>query len=161
VRYDFAGEFHYAGVFAGGLSMAASAEQELGTTLNLKLDANGLITAVTVDADTHQILMVAFMNPAALEKTLATGKATYWSRSRQKFWVKGEESGNTQQVVGVYMDCDQDAVVVKVRQKGAACHNGFESCFYRQVVPGEGGGLQLKTISTPLMDPGQMYKRST
>jgi len=140
--------------------MAASAEQELGSTLNLKLDQNGLITAVTVDADTHQILMVAFMNPAALEKTIATGKATYWSRSRQKFWVKGEESGNTQQVVGVYIDCDQDAVVVKVRQKGAACHNGFESCFYRQVVSTTAGGIELKTISKPLMDPKEMYKKS-
>src|SRR5579862_5383719 len=134
--------------------MAASAEQELGSTLNLKLDANGLITAVTVDADTQHVLMVAFMNPAALEKTLATGKATYWSRSRNKFWVKGEESGNTQQVVGVFIDCDQDAVIVKVRQKGAACHNGFESCFYRQVVAGgAAGGLELKTIAKPLMDP--------
>src|ERR1019366_9489995 len=105
---------------------------------------------VTVDADSQQILMVAFMNAAALEKTLATGNATYWSRSRQKFWVKGEESGNTQQVVGVFIDCDQDAVIVKVRQKGAACHNGFESCFYRQVVantePGA-TGLKLQTIA--------------
>jgi phosphoribosyl-AMP cyclohydrolase len=139
--------------------MAASAEQELGSTLNLKLDQNGLITAVTVDADTQQVLMVAFMNPAALEKTLATGKATYWSRSRQKFWVKGEESGNTQEVVSVTIDCDQDAVVMKVRQKGAACHNGFESCFYRQVVPGTGGGLELKMIAQPLMDPKQMYHK--
>jgi phosphoribosyl-AMP cyclohydrolase len=139
--------------------MSASAEQELGTKLNLKLDQNGLITAVTVDADTHQVLMVAFMNPAALEKTLATGKCTYWSRSRQKFWVKGEESGNTQEVVAVTIDCDQDAVVVKVRQKGAACHNGFESCFYRQVVTGGGGGIELKTIAQPLMDPKQMYHK--
>jgi phosphoribosyl-AMP cyclohydrolase len=139
--------------------MAASAEQELGTTLNLKLDANGLITAVTVDADTHAVLMVAFMNPAALDKTLATGKATYWSRSRQKFWVKGEESGNTQQVVSVAIDCDQDAVVVKVRQKGAACHNGFESCFYREVVPGPDARLELKTVAQPLMDPAQLYKK--
>lgn len=139
--------------------MAASAEIELGNKLELKLDQNGLITAVTVDADTQQVLMVAFMNPAALEKTLTTGKCTYWSRSRQKFWVKGEESGNTQQVVAVTIDCDQDAVIVKVRQKGAACHNGFESCFYRQVVLGEGGGLELKTIAVPLMDPKQMYKK--
>jgi phosphoribosyl-AMP cyclohydrolase len=139
--------------------MAATAEQELGSTLNLKLDANGLITAVTVDADTHQVLMVAFMNPAALEKTLTTGKCTYWSRSRQKFWVKGEESGNTQEVVAVHIDCDQDAVVVKVRQKGAACHNGFESCFYRQVVAGANGRLELKTVAQPLMDPRQMYKK--
>jgi len=139
--------------------MAASAEQELGTTLNLKLDQNGLITAVTVDADTHEVLMVAFMNPAALEKTLATGKATYWSRSRQKFWVKGEESGNTQQVVSVTIDCDQDAVVLKVRQKGAACHNGFASCFYRQIVASADAGLQLNTIAQPLMDPQKMYHK--
>jgi phosphoribosyl-AMP cyclohydrolase len=138
--------------------MAGSAEVELGSKLQLKLDTHGLITAVTVDADTNQVLMVAFMNPEALEKTLSTGKCTYWSRSRQKFWVKGEESGNVQQVVGVYIDCDQDAVVVKVRQKGAACHNGFESCFYRQVVGGA-GGLELETIATPVMDPKQMYKK--
>ncbi|MCL2646255.1 MAG: phosphoribosyl-AMP cyclohydrolase [Phycisphaerales bacterium] len=143
--------------------MAASKEQELGNQLNLKLDSNGLITAVTVDADTREVLMVAFMNKEALEKTMATGKATYWSRSRQKFWVKGEESGNTQQIVSVTIDCDQDAVVLKVRQKGAACHNGFESCFYRQIVPvagGGGGGLELKTIAAPLMDPDKMYKKS-
>jgi len=139
--------------------MAASAEQELGSSLNLKLDANGLITAVTVDADTNQVLMVAFMNPAALEKTIATKKCTYWSRSRQKFWVKGEESGNVQEVVSVHIDCDQDAVVVKVRQKGAACHNGFESCFYREVVTGANSALELKTIATPVMDPKAMYKK--
>ena len=139
--------------------MGASAEQELGNTLSLKLDQNGLITAVTVDADTHEVLMVAFMNAAALEKTLATGKATYWSRSRQKFWVKGEESGNFQEVVAATIDCDQDAVVLKVRQKGAACHNGFASCFYRQIVPAARGGLQLRTIAQPLMDPKQMYHK--
>lgn len=142
--------------------MSASAEQELGTTLNLKLDQNGLITAVTIDADTQQVLMVAFMNPEALEKTITTGKATYWSRSRKKFWVKGEESGNIQEVVSVHIDCDQDAVIVKVRQKGAACHNGFESCFYRQIVPGDelgGKALSLKTIAQPVMDPKAMYKK--
>jgi phosphoribosyl-AMP cyclohydrolase len=139
--------------------MAGSAEQELGTTLNLKFDANGLITAVTVDADTHQILMVAFMNQAALEKTLATRKATYWSRSRQKFWVKGEESGNTQEIVRVHIDCDQDAVVLQVRQKGAACHNGFATCFYREIVPGENGRLELKRTAEPLMNPQDMYRK--
>lgn len=139
--------------------MAGSVEQELGSALNLKLDPQGLITAVTVDADSGRVLMVAFMNPAALERTLSTGKATYWSRSRQKFWVKGEESGNTQEVVGVTIDCDQDAVVVRVRQKGAACHNGFESCFYRQIVAGEAGGLQLKTVDERVMDRGQMYRK--
>ena len=139
--------------------MAASKEQELGNQLQLKFDSSGLITVVTVDADSREVLMVAFMNKEALEKTMATGKATYWSRSRQKFWVKGEESGNTQQVVAMTIDCDQDAVVMKVRQKGAACHNGFESCFYRQVVSGAGGGLELKTIAAPLMDPDKMYKK--
>jgi phosphoribosyl-AMP cyclohydrolase len=139
--------------------MAAGSERELGNLLDLKFDANGLITAVTVDADGGHVLMVAFMNKEALARTMATGKATYWSRSRQKFWVKGEESGNTQEVESVTIDCDQDAVVVKVRQKGAACHNGFESCFYRQVVAGANGGLELKTVATPLMDPGKMYKK--
>ncbi|MCL2640039.1 MAG: phosphoribosyl-AMP cyclohydrolase [Phycisphaerales bacterium] len=139
--------------------MAATKEQELGTQLNLKFDANGLITCVTTDADTKEVLMVAFMNKEALEKTIATGKATYWSRSRQKFWIKGEESGNTQQVVSMTIDCDQDAVVLKVRQKGAACHNGFESCFYRQVVSANDGSLELKTIAEPLMDPNKLYKK--
>src|ERR1035437_11004009 len=138
--------------------MPVSSERELGSELHLKLDGNGLFTAVTVDADTQQVLMVAFMNPEALQKTLSTGKATYWSRSRQKFWVKGEESGNTQQVVGVFIDCDQDAVVVKVRQKGTACHNGFRSCFYRQIVPGA-AGLELKTVMTGEGDPAAVDKK--
>jgi len=138
--------------------MAASKEQELGNQLNLKFDSHGLITCVTTDADTKEVLMVAFMNKEAVERTIATGKATYWSRSRQKFWVKGEESGNTQQVLSMTIDCDQDAVVLKVRQKGAACHNGFESCFYRQVVSAD-GGLELKTIAEPLMNPDEMYKK--
>ena len=131
---------------------------ELGSVLKLKLDQNGLITAVTVDVDSQQVLMVAFMNPAAFEKTLATGKATYWSRSRQKFWVKGEESGNTQEVVSVHIDCDQDAIVLKVRQKGAACHNGFESCFYREVIRTP-EGLALKTAAQPIVDPKTLYKK--
>ena len=135
--------------------MGASAEQELGSKLNLKLDQNGLITAVTVDADTHQVLMVAFMNPAALAKTLATGKCTYWSRSRQKFWVKGEESGNTQEVVEVLPDCDADTVLLKVRQRGgAACHEGYKSCFFRKL---DGGNLQV--IGERVFDPKAVYKK--
>ncbi len=139
--------------------MAAPKEIELGTTLSLKFDSNGLITAVTVDADTHEVVMVAFMNKEALEKTMATGKATYWSRSRSKFWVKGEESGNTQQILGVYIDCDQDAVILKVKQKGPACHNGFHSCFYREVVKTPAGALELKTIAPQEMDPAAMYAK--
>lgn len=138
--------------------MAANKEIELGNSLSLKFDSHGLITAVAVDADSLQILMVAFMNAQALERTLSTGNATYWSRSRQKFWVKGEESGNTQKVVAVYIDCDQDAVIVKVRQSGPACHNGFHSCFYRQIIQSP-NGLQLQTIVDREMDPAVMYKK--
>jgi phosphoribosyl-AMP cyclohydrolase len=132
---------------------------ELGSELKLKFDANGLITAVALDADTREVLMVAFMNQAALEKTLATGNATYWSRSRQKFWVKGEESGHTQRIQGVYIDCDQDAVVLLVKQSGVACHNGFKSCFYRQIVPNPNGGWMLNTVATRDVDPDVVYKK--
>lgn len=139
--------------------MAGSKEQELGSALTPKFDANGLMTAVTVDADTGEVLMVAFMNKEALERTAKTGKATYWSRSRNKFWVKGEESGHVQLVQGIYIDCDQDAVVVKVKQKGAACHNGFHNCFYRQVIENADGSLGLKTVATPEVDPAAIYKK--
>jgi phosphoribosyl-AMP cyclohydrolase len=138
--------------------MAASTEIELGSTLALKLGPDGLITAVTVDATTHEVLMVAHMNPEALQKTLTTGKATYWSRSRQKFWVKGEESGNIQEVVSVTIDCDQDAVVVKVNPRGPACHNGFKNCFYRQL-EATGDGITLRTIATPEVDPKSLYAK--
>lgn len=139
--------------------MAANKEAELGNFLELKFDSNGLITAVTTDADTGEVLMVAFMNKEALEKTMKTGNATYWSRSRQKFWVKGEESGHTQKVQGVFIDCDQDAVVLKVKQHGAACHNGFHNCFYRQIVTKTDGTLELKTIAEPEFDPSKIYKK--
>lgn len=139
--------------------MAAPKEQELGDSLNPKLDANGLLTAVTVDADSGEVLMVAFMNKEALERTAKTGKATYWSRSRNKFWVKGEESGNVQLVQSIHIDCDQDAVVVKVKQKGAACHNGFHNCFYRKVIQKADGTLALETTTTPEVDPANLYKK--
>jgi phosphoribosyl-AMP cyclohydrolase len=139
--------------------MAASAQRELGSVLDLKFDAAGLITAVAVDARTHEVLMVAFMNKEALERTIATGNATYWSRSRSKFWVKGEESGHTQKVAGVYVDCDQVAVVVLVEQIGAACHNGFKTCFYRQVIPAADGGLALQTVAKQEVDPKTVYKK--
>lgn len=134
--------------------------RELGNDLDLKLDEQGLFTAVTVDAETNEVLMVAFMNREALTKTLETGKATYWSRSRKKFWVKGEESGHVQQVREILVDCDQDAVVLKVDQKGVACHNGYRSCFYRRVaggaVPAAKGTLEF--IAKPEIDPKAVYK---
>ena len=140
--------------------MSDNKERELGTTLDIKLDSAGLLTAVAVDADTNEVLMVAFMNQASLEKTIATGKATYWSRSRGKFWVKGEESGHIQEVQQLLVDCDQDAVVMKVRQKGAACHNGFRSCFYRKVVPGNSAeATKLEFVLQRQVDPESIYKK--
>ncbi len=134
--------------------------RELGDQLDLKLDAQGLFTVVTVDADTNQVLMVAFMNHEALAKTMETGKATYWSRSRNKFWVKGEESGHVQQVREILVDCDQDALVLKVRQQGVACHNGYRSCFYRRVAgsPRTGSSVALEFIAKPEIDPKAVYK---
>lgn len=138
--------------------MSATTARELGTSLDLKFDDKGLITAVTVDADTNQVLMVAHMNREALIRTIETGNATYWSRSRQKFWVKGEESGHVQQVQALLVDCDQDAVVLKVRQQGVACHNGYRSCFYRRIIPGNPGAAPaLDFIAEPQVDPKAVY----
>lgn len=99
----------------------------------LKFDANGLIPAVVQDVETGAVLMVAYMNLEAVEHTIQTKRATFWSRSRQKFWIKGETSGNVQHVRGLYVDCDQDCLLVKVEQVGAACHEGYRSCFFREV----------------------------
>lgn len=107
--------------------------RETGTVLDAKWDDRGLIQTVTTDASSGEVLMVAHMNPAALAATLATGEAHYWSRSRQEVWHKGATSGNTQAVVEVRIDCDQDAVWLKVRPAGPTCHTGQSSCFYRAV----------------------------
>jgi phosphoribosyl-AMP cyclohydrolase len=108
---------------------------ELGTRLMPKFDADGLVTAIAVDAGSGEVLMVAHMNAEALARTIATGSAWFWSRSRQKLWRKGEESGNTLAVRELRVDCDQDAVLLKVEMAGdaVACHQGFRSCFYRTV----------------------------
>ncbi|MFH0939592.1 MAG: phosphoribosyl-AMP cyclohydrolase [Planctomycetota bacterium] len=95
----------------------------------LKYDADGLLTVVAQDADTNETLMVAFANRVAMRKTFETGQMHYYSRSRKKIWLKGEESGHTQQVVSLAVDCDGDAVLAKVKQIGAACHLGYRSCF--------------------------------
>ena len=101
--------------------------------------SGGLIPAIAQDAKSGKILMLAYVNKEAFEYTLKTGKATYWSRSRNKLWCKGEESGNFQEIVDILIDCDEDALIYKVNQKGlgAACHKGYESCFYRNLVDGE------------------------
>ena len=121
-------------------SAASQDELERGAVLAPRFDANGLICAVTAHADTGEVLMVAWMNAEALRLTLDTGFAHYFSRSRNALWKKGETSGQLQEIVEVRIDCDQDAVLLKVRPQGdgGACHVGFRSCFYRAV---EGGKL--------------------
>jgi phosphoribosyl-AMP cyclohydrolase len=116
-------------------------------------EANGLITAVTVDAESGEVLMVAHMNQAAFQLTLETKNVHYWSRSRGKLWKKGETSGNVQELVEMRVDCDMDAVVLHVRQKGPACHEGYRSCFYRKV-DDEGA---LCVCAQRLLTPEEMY----
>jgi phosphoribosyl-AMP cyclohydrolase len=118
---------------------AMSTDLETGSTLAPRFDANGLIAAVTTHADTGEVLMLAWMNAQALELTLSTGEAHYWSRSRQELWHKGATSGQIQQVAEVRIDCDQDAVWLKVRPQGdgGACHTGARSCFYRVIEDGK------------------------
>ena len=117
--------------------------------------AGGLVAAIAQDADTGEVLMLAWMNREAYEDTLRTGRACYYSRSRGRLWRKGEESGNVQEVREVYLDCDADTVLLKVHQVGgAACHEGYASCFYRRV---DSTGLQL--IGDRVFDPKQVYKK--
>jgi len=102
--------------------------------INLKFDDKGLITAIAQDAETKEVLMLAHMNQEAFDKTRETGEAHYWSRSRQELWHKGATSGSTQEVQEIYLDCDQDAVVLLIKQNGSgACHTGQKSCFYQKI----------------------------
>jgi phosphoribosyl-AMP cyclohydrolase len=112
---------------------------EEGLTFRPKFDASGLVTCVATDAATSEVLMVAHMNEEALRKTMETGEAWYFSRSRKSLWRKGETSGHVQRVVEMRTDCDQDAIWIRVEQKGAACHTRRHSCFYRKVEAAEGG----------------------
>lgn len=115
----------------------------------------GMLPAIAQDADTGEILMMAYMNDVSYAETLATGRAVYFSRSRNKLWRKGEESGHVQQVLGIYLDCDCDTILLKVNQLGgAACHEGYKSCFFRQVTP-DG----LKIVAQRLFDPAEVYKK--
>jgi phosphoribosyl-AMP cyclohydrolase len=118
---------------------------ETGSVLAPRFDASGLITAVATDAQTGAVLMVAHMNAEALERTIATGEAHYWSRSRQAMWHKGATSGEIQRVVDLRIDCDQDAVWLKVEQQGGGCcHVGYPQCFYR-IVRTDGDQVRLET----------------
>jgi phosphoribosyl-AMP cyclohydrolase len=117
-------------------------------------DANGLVPTIAQDAQSKDILMVAWMNRDALERTLATGQAVYWSRSRKKLWHKGEESGHVQTVAGVYLDCDGDVLLLQVSQAGGiACHTGRANCFFRKLENGV-----WSTIAPVLKDPLAIYK---
>jgi phosphoribosyl-AMP cyclohydrolase len=132
-------------------------EIEEGLEFQPKFDASGLVTCVATDAATGEVLMVAHMNDEALRKTVATGEAWYFSRSRNSLWRKGETSGQVQRVVEMRMDCDQDAVWLRVEQTGAACHTGRRSCFYRKV-EADDGGAQLSFVDADrLFDPAAVY----
>jgi len=120
----------------------------------LKFDGNGLIPAIVQEQATGRVLMMAWMNRASLEKTVGTGKTHFWSRSRQKFWMKGESSGHTQAVKDVAFDCDGDTLWIQVEQIAAACHEGYTSCFYRAV---DVGGNNIRITEPQLETPEQMY----
>ena len=110
-----------------------SPDQEETLEVRPKFGPDGLIAAIAQDVETDEVLMLAWMNDEALKQTIKTGRATYWSRSRGAIWVKGETSGHTQEVADILFDCDQDAVLLKVRQTGPACHTNRKSCFYRHL----------------------------
>jgi phosphoribosyl-AMP cyclohydrolase len=122
-----------------------------------KYDDKGLITAVAQDIKTNQILMVAFMNKEALEATIKTGYATYYSRSRKKLWLKGEQSGHRQKVEQILTDCDQDCLILKVSIDDGQCHVGYKSCFYRAIK--QGGGQALEFIAQKVYNPKEVYKK--
>jgi phosphoribosyl-AMP cyclohydrolase len=117
--------------------------------------AGGVVPAIAQDADTGEVLMLAWMNAEAFAETVGTGRACYYSRSRGRLWRKGEESGHVQEVRGIYIDCDADTVLLKVKQiGGAACHEGYKSCFFRQVE-----GEELRVVAERVFDPALVYKK--
>jgi len=137
-----------------------STDIEEGLAFTPKFDAEGLVTAVVTDAASGDVLMVAHMNDEALRKTIASGEAWYYSRSRKSLWKKGETSGHVQRVIELRVDCDQDALWLKVDQLGAgACHTGRRSCFYRAVPLGKPNSVTLQfREAEKLFDPDKVYK---
>src|SRR5271165_2285584 len=135
-----------------------ASDLEEGLALTPKFDADGLVTCVATDAGSGDVLMVAHMNAEALARTIASGEAWYYSRSRRALWKKGETSGHTQRVVEMRIDCDQDAVLIKVEQAGGACHTGRRSCFYRAVPIGTAGAVTLEFRDDRVFDPTKVYK---
>ena len=124
----------------------------------LKFDSNGLIPAIIQDAANGRVLMMAWMNRASLESTIKTGKTHFWSRSRQKYWMKGEESGHTQTVKDIAFDCDGDTLLIQVEQVGAACHEGYRSCFFRSAA---NAGESDKITEEQLKKPGEIYAKKS
>ena len=135
--------------------------EALGAGWLTRFDANGLVTAVVTDAATGELLMVAHMNAEALARTIESGEAWYFSRSRQSLWKKGETSGHGQRIVELRVDCDQDAVWLRVEQQGpGACHTGRRSCFYRTVPLGQSGAVKLEFAEAKTFDPKAVYGKS-
>ena len=132
-----------------------SSNEEAMLTLQFNKGNNGLLPAIVQDHVTKEVLMLAYINDLAWQKTLETGKAHYWSRSRNKLWLKGESSGHQQIIKKIFVDCDEDTVIYQVEQLGgAACHTGHRSCFFRQVTENN-----LEIIDEPVFDPGEVYKK--
>lgn len=137
--------------------MSANEDIEQGLEFAPKFDANGFITAIAQDAETGQVLMKAQMNAEALALTIKTGQAVYFSRTRQKLWKKGEQSGHIQKVEQILVDCDQDCLILKVRVNAGQCHVGYQSCFYRALK--KDTDKQLEFIAEKSYDPKQAYKK--
>ncbi|MEX0885325.1 MAG: phosphoribosyl-AMP cyclohydrolase [Phycisphaeraceae bacterium] len=130
-----------------------AADRETSTTLDVKFNDQGLVPAIVQNADTGEVLMMGWMNQAALDQTLRTRKATFYSRSRDRMWVKGESSGHTQEVVEARVDCDQDTVLLRCKAHGPACHAGYHTCFYRAA---DDRG-RLAFVEQRVFDPGKVY----
>jgi phosphoribosyl-AMP cyclohydrolase len=137
--------------------VGSSIEIEEGLGFVPKFDANGLITAISQDAITGDVLMVAYMNEEALNLTLKTGNAVFFSRSRKKLWKKGEESGHVQKIQQILVDCDQDCLILKVSVDQGQCHVGYQSCFYRAVKKDTENNLEF--VSEKVYDPKEAYNK--
>ncbi|MCK5534621.1 phosphoribosyl-AMP cyclohydrolase [bacterium] len=130
-------------------------EKGMGFFDGLKFDDKGLIPAIVQDEKTKEVLMVGYMNKESLRKTIEEKKTCFWSRSRQKFWIKGETSGHVQKVKEIFVDCDKDTLLIKVEQTGGACHMGYRSCFYRKL--NEAGELEI--TGEKIFEPEKIYKK--
>jgi len=120
---------------------------------SLKFNEQGLIPAIVQDDDNGQVLMMAWMNEEALRRTIESGQTCFWSRSRGKYWVKGETSGHTQKVMSLHIDCDRDVILVRVQQVGAACHEGYRTCFFRRIDGARAGSACLTTTEERVAEP--------